>query len=170
MALPGLPSESKRRQAQVVSAVVSFALAASMFAAMVLRPFDIVAVLWFLLGAATLGIGYYLQKGEFFAWGVGVIVAALAVLAGVGLGALYVAGMSVATLAVLYLFRRPYGVGLWKVEQARKEKEEKERRAKRSANPKGLRCPSCGSTHLYVAEDRSAFCEECKAGTISIGG
>lgn len=168
MDFPGLPSEDRRRQVQIVFAFLAIGFGISELVAIGLRSFDTVAFLWLILGILSVGTGVYLYRGEPSAWGLAVILAALGILAGLGLDAVFVAATSAVVLAVLYLFRRTYGVGLWKIEQVRREEERKEREAKRTENPRALHCPRCGSVRLYIAEDGSAFCLDCRVGAISI--
>ncbi len=124
--------------------------------------------LFLLIGGAYAYGGRGLYADESWGWGAGVLGGVLAVLVGVlvlPLGAIPI-GVAIAVIVPLVLVRDHYGMVRFNpdVEERRNE----EVRAQRTQNPGGVHCPRCGSTQLWIAKDGSAFCENCKAGILSI--
>ena len=162
--------EPRVRLARIATAAVLLAVAGMEFVSVILTRDLLIASLWGIFGFVALGTGYYLFRGRFTAWGTAMIVDVFALLVGLAVLDLYVIGALVASFIVLYLFRLPFGVGAWKIEA---DKENGKARALidgRTRNPTGLRCPKCGANTLWLAEDGSAFCLTCRAGTIELGG
>ena len=96
------------------------------------------------------------------------VVAGLSLLFGVLLlpfGAIPVA-LAVVVIVPLVLVRTYYGMVRYRPEEEERKKEEVH--AERTRNPEGLHCPHCGSTKLWIAADGSAYCDNCKTGTIAL--
>jgi hypothetical protein len=73
-----------------------------------------------------------------------------------------------AILVDVLLFRVREYYGMVRYDREGEERAKKELATERTSNPEGLHCPRCGSTRLWVAPDHSAFCQNCRAGTISL--
>ncbi len=165
--------DPKVRNARVAAAAVVFAVAGVEFAIGVLATGIIVNALWILLGVVSVGTGAYLFAGRFSAWGVAVILGALAILLILPAWGWFLSwiliGVLVASFVVLYLVRVPFGVGAWKIEATAQDKETRGMIEARTKNAANLRCPKCGNERMWIADDGSAFCLACRAGTIELG-
>ncbi len=166
--------EPKARNARLAAAGVLLAVAALEFATAVVMRDPLPAAVWVLLGVVSVALGALLFKGRFSAWGSAMIANALAVLLslfglGTALGIALVAVL-IASYVVLYLFRLPFGVGAWKIEAAAEDASSRALVGTRTKNPSGVRCPKCGADRMWIADDGSAFCLACRAGTIELAG
>jgi len=121
-----------------------------------------------LLGIAYVYGARALHKGESWGWGAGVFAGAFVVLFGLFLLP-YAALLIVLAIAIIVLLLRVRDYfGMVRPDPKEQERAKKELESQRTSNPEGLHCPHCGSTALWVAPDGSAFCQNCKAGTISL--
>jgi len=161
--------DPKVRLARVACGAVLLAVAGTEFVSVVLTRDIVVASLWAVFGFVALATGVYLYKGRFTAWGTAVIVDAFAFLVALVTVDLFVVAALIASFVVLYVFRLPFGVGAWKIESAKEDGRSRALIGERTRNAAGTRCPKCGADTLWVAEDGSAFCLTCRAGTIEIG-
>jgi hypothetical protein len=162
------PQDPKVRLARIACAAVLLAVAGTEFVSVVLTRDLVVASLWAVFGFVALATGVYLYKGRFTAWGTAMIVDAFAFLVALVTLDLVVIGALIASFVILYVFRLPFGVGAWKIESAKEDDRSRALIGERTRNPAGIRCPKCGADTLWVAEDGSAFCLTCRAGTIEI--
>ena len=120
------------------------------------------------VGIAYLYGGRGLYAGESWGWGAGIMAGAFAILFGVPLlpfGAIP-SVLAVVVIVPLVLVREYYGMVRYRPKEEERQKEE--RHAERTRNPEGLHCPHCGSTRLWIAADGSAYCDNCKTGTIAL--
>ena len=124
--------------------------------------------LFFIFGLLLLIPTFYLIEAEGWSWSSAVIVLVLVLLMAVPTLNYVAIGYSIAFAVVLYLFRLTFGVGAWKIQKKKEEEELKVRNKLRTANPEGLHCPNCKSSKLYIAEDGSTYCAECKRGFVNI--
>ena len=160
----------KVRLARIACAAVLLAVAGTEFVSVILTREIVVASLWGIFGFVALVTGYYLFRGRFTAWGTAMIVDVFALLVAIAVFDLFVIGALVASFVVLYIFRLPFGVGAWKIESDKENGKARTLIDGRTQNPTGLRCPKCGANTLWLAEDGSAFCLTCRAGTIELAG
>jgi len=160
--------DPKVRNARIASAAVVFAVAAAEFSSVVLTKDLVVASIWAIFGFISLATGVYLYRGRFTAWGTAIIVNTFTLLLAIVTVDLYVIAVLVASFVVLYVFRLPFGVGAWKIEAEEQNVRARELITERTRVPAGLRCPKCGSEALWLADDGSAFCLSCRAGTIEL--
>ncbi len=182
-AKPAEAAKTKEQSDKLIRSLVTFITVLAGAILLLAYPFtlangDSIGVLFFLLGLLWLISSYYIFKVEYWSWGsvlmtlvlVFVLVALKLVFTqgSIPAGILIVMGYGVALAVILFFVRRTYGVGVWKIQQAEEEKKNKEREAVRTANAEGLRCPKCRSTDLYMCEDGSTFCRNCKAGFVDI--
>jgi len=124
--------------------------------------------LFFIFGLLLLIPTFYLIEAEGWSWSSAVIVLVLVLLMAVPTLSYVAIGYSITFAVVLYLFRLTFGVGAWKIQKEKEEKETKIRNKKRTANAEGLHCPNCKSTKLYITDDGSTFCAVCKRGFVNI--
>ncbi|MFX0208878.1 MAG: hypothetical protein ACFFDT_23040, partial [Candidatus Hodarchaeota archaeon] len=129
---------------------------------------DAIGVLFFIFGLMFLPLVYYVFKVEYWSWSSVVIVLILVLLLAIPSISFVIIGYAIILIIVLFFIRRTYGVGLWKIQQEKEERERKVREAIRTANKEGYHCPRCGSTDLYVCEDGSTYCRNCKVGFVDI--
>ena len=171
---PGTPAEGspagdpKVRTARIAAGAVLIAVAATEFISMVLARDLVVAAIWVIFGAIALATGLYLYRGRFTAWGTAIIANAFAFLLALATLDPYVLAALAASFVVLYVFRLPFGVGAWKIESAKENEQTRALIEERTRNPAATRCPKCGAATLWLAEDGSAFCLTCRAGTIEL--
>ena len=121
-----------------------------------------------LIGAGYLYGSRGLHGGESWGWGAGIMAGAFSILFGVlllPLGAIPVV-LAVIAIVPLVLVREYYGMVRYDPKEEERQKEK--RHTERTRNPEGLHCPHCGSTQLWIAADGSAYCGDCKTGTISL--
>lgn len=121
-----------------------------------------------LLAVAYLSGGRALNAGESWGWGAGVFAGIFYVLFGFLLlpfGGILI-GLAIVVIVLLYRVREYFGMVRYDADEEGLKKKSFE--AERTSNPEGLHCPHCGSTRLWVAPDGSAFCQNCRAGTISL--
>jgi len=120
------------------------------------------------LGLIYAYAGLRLRRDESWAWGAGVFGSILYVLLGWLLHwiMLVFTGVAIAVLVLLFDSRAYFGVV--RPDPAEEKRARERLRAERTANPDRLHCPRCGSTSLWLAPDGSAYCDSCRAGTISI--
>ena len=162
--------EPRVRLARIACAVVLFAVAGTEFVSVILTRPLLIASFWGIFGFLALVTGFYLYRGRFTAWGTAMIVDVFALLVAIAVFDLFVIGALVASFVVLYTFRLPFGVGAWKIESDKENGKARTLIDGRTQNPTGLRCPKCGANTLWLAEDGSAFCLTCRAGTIELAG
>lgn len=124
--------------------------------------------LYFIFGLLLLVPAFYMLEAEGWSWSSGTVVLAFVFLFAVPTLNYILITYSVVFAVILFLFRLTYGVGAWKLQHAKEEKERKIRNAKRTANTGGLHCPRCGGTKLYICDDGSTFCADCKEGFVNI--
>ena len=129
---------------------------------------DALGVLFLLFGLMLLPVSWYVFKGDYWSWGSALIILIMALLLAVPSLTYSVIAYGVSLAIVLFMVRRTYGVGVWKMEQAKEEAARKIREEHRTANPEGLHCPRCKSADLYIADDGSTFCRSCKVGFVNI--
>ena len=121
-----------------------------------------------LLGIAYVYGGRALHKGESWGWGAGVFAGAFVVLFGLFLLPYAALLIVLAIVIIVLLLRVRDYFGMVRPDPKEDERAKKELESQRTSNPEGLHCPHCGSPALWVAQDGSAFCQNCKAGTISL--
>jgi len=129
---------------------------------------DAIGVLFFVFGLMFLPLVYYVFKVEYWSWSSVVIVLILVLLLAIPSFSYVIIGYAIILIIVLFLVRRTYGVGLWRIQQAKEDRERKVREAVRTANREGYHCPRCSSRDLYICEDGSTFCKSCKVGFVDI--
>ena len=160
--------EPKVRTARIAASAVLFAVAATEFVSVVLTRDLVVAALWAIFGFIALATGIYLYRGSFNAWGSAIVVNVFALLLALVSLDVFVLAALIASFVVLYVFRLLFGVGAWKIESAKENERTRALIDTRTRNALGARCPKCGAETLWVAEDGSAFCLTCRAGTIEL--
>ena len=136
----------------------------------ILGGFSGVGILLLLLLAILYIAGAWgLHKGDGWGWGAGVFGSVLFWIVGpwLSLFTLLFAGFSVVVFILLLLSREHYGMVRYDPELDAQAKAAL--RAARTQNPAGRYCPHCGSPQLWIASDGSAYCENCRTGTISLG-
>lgn len=126
-----------------------------------------VLLVWLLGSIYALG-GRALQRGETWGWGAGVFGGVLYWLFGPFLHPIMFAFIALAIVVVVFLFLSREYYGMVRPDPKADERTREQLQAERTANPRGLHCPRCGSTALWIASDGSAFCTACKVGTISL--
>jgi len=161
-------SDPKLRPARIATAGVLFAVAGTEFASVVLARDLVIASLWVLFGFVALATGVYLYRGRFSAWGTAVIMNVFALLVAVVTLDLYVVAALIASFVVLYVFRLPFGVGAWRIEAQKEDVRSRGLIEQRLRPAAGVFCPKCGAATLWLAEDGSAFCLTCRAGSIEL--
>lgn len=125
-------------------------------------------ILVLFLGIAYLYGGRALRDGESWGWGAGVFAGIFFALFGIFLlpfGAILVV---LAVVVMVLLFRVRSYFGMVRYDPGEDDKKKQELETLRTSNPEALHCPRCGSTRLWIAPDGSAFCLDCKTGTISL--
>jgi len=121
-----------------------------------------------LLGIAYVYGGRALRKGESWGWGAGVFAGIFVLLFGLFLLPYAAVLIVLAIVVIVLLFRVRDYFGMVRYDREGEERTKKELETTRTSNPEGLHCPHCGSARLWVAPDGSAFCQNCRAGTISL--
>jgi len=121
-----------------------------------------------LLGIAYVYGGRALHKGESWGWGAGVFAGIFVLLFGLFLLPYAAVLIVLAIVVIVLLFRAREYFGMVRYDRDEEERAKKDLESQRTSNPEGLLCPRCGSTRLWVAPDGSAFCLNCRAGTISL--
>ncbi|HLE55211.1 MAG TPA: hypothetical protein VI999_08240 [Thermoplasmata archaeon] len=143
-----------------------------LFLQVLLRPLDVFAYLFLLLGVAAVALAYFAFHLKAWAWrgiagtlATGSVVALLALIpfSAIDELRLWVFGTAIAGGAVLSLFKVDFNVGPAYL-QYLKERFQPRFQAREVRNPDDLPCPSCGSAELFIAEDGSAFCHACRKG------
>ncbi|TLZ72017.1 MAG: hypothetical protein E6K10_03490 [Methanobacteriota archaeon] len=162
------PLDPKVRRARILAGAVLFAVGAAEFASAVFTREIVIAAIWATFGFVALATGLYLYRGRFTAWGTAIIVNTFSLLLALATIDLYVAAALIASFVVLYLFRLPFGVGAWKIESAKENERTRALIEERTRKASGMTCPKCGARTLWLADDGSAFCLTCRAGTIEL--
>lgn len=171
--VPDVVGEEKARPVFATAALV--VMAASGFAAMGLGIYYVVwggnffgGLVEFLLGFVYAYGARALQKGESWGWGAGVFGGVLFALFGLVLlpYAVVTMALGVVVLVLMVLARKHFG--LIRIDPRAEERDRTALKALRTKNPRGLKCPHCGSTSLWLSPDGSAFCDACKKGILSI--
>jgi hypothetical protein len=121
-----------------------------------------------LLGIAYVYGGRALRKGESWGWGAGVFAGIFVLLFGLFLLPYAAVLIVLAIVVIVLLFRVREYFGMVRFDREGEERAKQELESHRTSNPEGLHCPRCGSTRLWVASDSSAFCLNCRTGTISL--
>jgi hypothetical protein len=121
-----------------------------------------------LLGIAYMYGGRALRAGESWGWGAGVFAGVFYVFFGLFMLPLAAILIVLAIVVMFLLYRVRDYFGMVRYDPEEEERRKKELETQRTSNPEGLHCPRCGSTRLWVAPDGSAFCQECRTGTISL--
>jgi len=125
-------------------------------------------ILVLLLGIAYLYGGRALRDGESWGWGAGVFAGVFYVFFGLFMLPLAAILIVLAVVVMFLLYRVRDYFGMVRSDPEEEDRRKKELETQRTLNPEGLHCPRCGSTRLWVAPDGSAFCQECRTGTISL--
>ena len=161
------------KKGKPVEALVLFAVSLAGVILLLAYPWtygnpDAVGAIYFLFGLILVPTTYYVYKVEYWSWGTVMVMMILVLLFGI-LASTFALLAYVDTLAfVLFYTQVTYGVGVWKIEQAREEQQKKVRDVVRTANPEGLHCPRCKSSDVYICDDGSTYCRSCKTGFVNI--
>ncbi len=166
------PAEVKKH-GKPMQALVAFAMVLAGAILLLAYPFtightDITGILFFIFGLMLLPLSYYVFKVEYWSWGSVLIVLVLELLLAVPTLQYVIIGYGIPLAIMLFVVRRTYGVGVWKLEQAKEEKERKVREKVRTSNPEGIHCPRCKSNDLYICDDGSTYCRSCRVGFVDI--
>jgi len=125
-------------------------------------------LLLLLLGVVYLAGAWGLHKNDSWGWGAGIFGSVLFWLFGpwISIFTLIFAGFAVVVCLLLILSREHFGMVRYNPEIEAQQKAAL--RLARTQNPEGLHCPHCGSTQLWISADGSAYCENCRTGTIAL--
>ncbi len=175
-----VPKPKKEKTGKPMQAFLAFIVVLVQAVLLLSYPFtlgqtDAIGVLFFIFGVMMIIFVYYVFKVEYWSWSSVFIVLVLILLLAVpslilkpSISFAIIVGYGILLAVVLFIVRKTYGVGVWKMQQLKEKEQKKIRDAKRTANPEKLRCPRCRSDELYIAEDGSTFCNKCKVGYVNI--
>lgn len=120
------------------------------------------------LGAVYTYGGRGLYKDEAWGWGVGMFGGILFIVFGPLVNLMLVVPMAIAIVVMVLLFRVREHYGMVRTDPEEEARKREALRAERMENPEHHSCPHCGSDQLWIASDGSAYCENCRTGTISV--
>jgi hypothetical protein len=129
---------------------------------------DAVGAIYILCGLILAPTSYYVFKAEYWTWGTLLMVMILILLFAILASTFALLAFADALAITLFFTQTAYGVGVWKIDQAREEEQKKARDVVRTANPDGFHCPRCKSTDVYICDDDSTYCRGCKTGFVNI--
>jgi len=129
---------------------------------------DAVGAIYILCGLILAPTSYYVFKAEYWTWGTLLMVMILILLFAILASTFALLAFADALAITLFFTQTAYGVGVWKIDQAREEEQKKARDVVRTANPDGFHCPRCKSTDVYICDDGSTYCRGCKTGFVNI--
>lgn len=120
------------------------------------------------LGVAYILGGRDLHRGRNSGWAVGMAAGALLILDGLFRLPWAAVPMVPAISVMILLYRSRAYFGIIRYDPEVDERAMRELEAARTSNPDGLHCPHCGSLRLWLALDGSAYCQDCRVGTMSL--